>query len=404
MWKVIRKLWLVTMFLGSIEESVKSMFKMTYNWVITRFMISIKIENEDLRKYLLHYIRDNHETKINSFIAKLEDRVDLVSNEPHTWFTFNNMKICMSIGERKEDGNGKITPGSMVVYVHKNNKKAIEQFLNTVRDEYRVLPGKHIYSYKNVKGEWKWSDTLEIRPKESVILKTGIWEDLIEDIESFINEKEWYIKHNIPYRRCYLLHGKPGMGKSSLVHAISTHLDRHIYLLNLSEGYINDDEMLNLISNASSYSIIIIEDIDTTFNNIINDNGRNTTEGDSVSLVRKGSVTIPGLLNALDGLSSSNGRIIFMTSNHNMDLKAINRPGRIDYKIEFNEMDRDQIYRILERFYPQLSSKEINEMVDILEKVEDISPARIQNYVQHFKQDFNSAYINKDRFVELTTG
>ncbi|CAB4413218.1 unnamed protein product [Rhizophagus irregularis] len=44
-------------------------------------------------------------------------------------------------------------------------------------------------------------------------------------------------------------------------------------------------------------------------------------------------VTFSGLLNALDGVASSEERIIFMTTNHVELLdKALIRPGRIDVK------------------------------------------------------------------------
>ena len=44
-------------------------------------------------------------------------------------------------------------------------------------------------------------------------------------------------------------------------------------------------------------------------------------------------VTFSGLLNALDGVASSEERIIFMTTNHLEHLdNALIRPGRVDVK------------------------------------------------------------------------
>ena len=45
-------------------------------------------------------------------------------------------------------------------------------------------------------------------------------------------------------------------------------------------------------------------------------------------------MTLSGLLNAIDGVTSTEGRIMFMTTNYEERLDpALKRPGRIDYKV-----------------------------------------------------------------------
>ena len=44
-------------------------------------------------------------------------------------------------------------------------------------------------------------------------------------------------------------------------------------------------------------------------------------------------LTLSGLLNAIDGVTSSEGRIVFMTTNYVDKLDpALIRPGRVDYR------------------------------------------------------------------------
>ena len=50
-------------------------------------------------------------------------------------------------------------------------------------------------------------------------------------------------------------------------------------------------------------------------------------------------LTLSGLLNAIDGVTSSEGRIVFMTTNYVDKLDpALIRPGRVDYRqVETNK-------------------------------------------------------------------
>ena len=54
------------------------------------------------------------------------------------------------------------------------------------------------------------------RPWESVILPRGMKEDLLADASEFLAEEEYYKARGLPWRRGWLLYGKPGSGKSSL--------------------------------------------------------------------------------------------------------------------------------------------------------------------------------------------
>lgn len=160
---------------------------------------------------------------------------------------------------------------------------------------------------------------------ESVILDSTIAEDIADDIQKFQRNGDWYISKGVPYRRGYLLHGPPGTGKTSFVQAVAAKLKLNICYLNLSGGNLDDDQLNNLLNNSPLKSIILIEDIDAIF-----------LERSSVQ-AKRCRVSFSGLLNALDGVRSQEGRVLIMTTNHPERLDpALLRPGRADLKIELN--------------------------------------------------------------------
>lgn len=66
----------------------------------------------------------------------------------------------------------------------------------------------------------------------------------------------------------------------------------------------------------------------------------------------KSSVTFSGLLNALDGVASSEERIIFMTTNHFSQLDpALIRPGRVDLQEFLDDAVGEQAKRLYVKFY-----------------------------------------------------
>lgn len=59
-------------------------------------------------------------------------------------------------------------------------------------------------------------------------------------------------------------------------------------------------------------------------------------------------VTLSGLLNAIDGVASSEDRVIFMTTNHVERLdSALIRPGRVDVKQFFGNCTPKMLERVM---------------------------------------------------------
>merc|ERR1712059_158228 len=64
-------------------------------------------------------------------------------------------------------------------------------------------------------------------------------------------------------------------------------------------------------------------------------------------------LTFSGLLNAIDGVTSTEGRIVFMTTNYVDRLDpALIRPGRVDLQQYVGHSSHRQCMKMFENFYP----------------------------------------------------
>jgi chaperone BCS1 len=192
--------------------------------------------------------------------------------------------------------------------------------------------------YSNDAWNWQAASSVPRRPMESVILRQGVAEMLVQDADTFLKSKQWYRDRSIPWRRGYLLYGEPGCGKSSIAHALASHLRMNVAALSLAS--INGDAALrNLMNNMPSRCLLLIEDIDAAFA---------SREGKESELV-----TFSGLLNAIDGIAAAEGRILVMTTNHADKIDpALRRPGRADAEVVIDLADKSQARRMFLRFFP----------------------------------------------------
>ncbi|XP_032232146.2 mitochondrial chaperone BCS1 [Nematostella vectensis] len=229
------------------------------------------------------------------------------------------------------------------------------------------------------------------RPLNSVILDEGIAEGILADVKEFIGSPRWYMDRGIPYRRGYLLYGPPGCGKSSFIQALAGELDYSICVMNLSDRSLTDDRLNHLMSVAPQQSIILLEDIDAAFVKRDETNAANKGGG-----MYQNRVTFSGLLNTLDGVASSEERVVFMTTNHLKRLDpALIRPGRVDFKQEIDWASRSQLVRMFARFYPEQPATVATEFADrVMDGTGKKSIAQVQGHFMMFKGDSRGAISN----------
>jgi hypothetical protein len=247
--------------------------------------------------------------------------------------------------------------------------------------------------------------------------------EIMNKLDFFLTNKEWYYNKGIPYSLGIGMHGPPGTGKTSLIKAIGNYTNRHIIVISLKiiktkkqldsiffeERYNNDNKKGSIGFNKK---IIVFEDIDCIGDIVmdrekkkninINGFGHNTVGyetskpnvGDILETILSTDkvtdkicefpklpsndppITLDDILNLWDGIRETPGRIMIISSNHYYDLDhALIRPGRIDITLELSYASR----QIIKEIYTHLFGEEIDEYS--LQSINDnyYSPAEIIN-------------------------
>ena len=118
-------------------------------------------------------------------------------------------------------------------------------------------------------------------------------------------------------------------GKSSLIYSLAGKLDFGICVLKLRGKDMTDDDLMQSLATVPYKSLILIEDTDAVLptkkrKKDIDGGGAESSEEEAQT-----SLTLSGILNAIDGVASEESQILFMTTNHKELLDpAIIRPGR----------------------------------------------------------------------------
>jgi len=262
---------------------------------------------------------------------------------------------------------------------------------------------------------------------DSVVLDKGIKSMLLDDAQEFLKSEQWYADRGIPWRRGYLLHGCPGSGKTSLIHALAGELDLDIYVISLSQRDMDDSALNRLITTLPPKAIALMEDIDVAFTRgppprpqpkTPNQLGVPWHDGYGNAFAQAmpmdnntsaGSITLAGLLGAIDGVAAQEGRILFATTNryHVLDT-ALKRPGRLDIHVEFKEASRKQAEELFKRFYPaakQVDSEEMDKDTETEKPLIDITGSEVSasNDSLSEKQDSGSESESETETEVATT-
>ena len=280
--------------------------------------------------------------------------------------------------------------------------------------------------YTNSGSEWKSSPSNNTRKLDTIILKDCLKDEIKSDLQLFLNSEDWYKERDIPYSRGYLFYGYPGTGKTSMIKGMSLYCKRHIHFLMLSEVR-SDSELIELLKKINyKETVLVIEDIDAMADivkerdNISSISSINNSDSDDSSVdstdfkkikkngdiiimtgntgigeqpAQKSSLTLSGLLNAIDGVFTCHGRILIMTTNHPEVLDAaLIRPGRVDSKYLFSNCNKEQIQGLYEMFFNASANEE--QLKNI--RNDEYSPAHITSVFLRYRNNHEEALAHLD--------
>ena len=368
----------------------------------------------------------------------------------------NNEKI--ELNSNKKNNNANIETIQLKIFSNKYPLYKINNFIDEITENYikeiqdNRIGKKFIYTYLGKEEQnddfdsdkfscWEECEFNSSRTFENLFFESK--KKLIEKINFFKDNKDWYDKEGHPYNLGLGLSGAPGTGKTSIIKCLANMLNRNIIIIPLNK--IKTQRELSNVYFESTYNrnneigsinfdnkIIVFEDIDCMSNIVkkrinnsssfqdntyntdstdkdntdtkkmikklikkINDNGKNdyiieeddileTTSGD-YSLLNKNhdKVTLSYLLNLIDGIRETPGRILVITSNHYDKLDdALIRPGRIDSTLQMTNASYETICLMFKHYYKieitEFTSSYTNYNFELLEKFY-LSPAELVN-------------------------
>ncbi|KAI0021872.1 P-loop containing nucleoside triphosphate hydrolase protein [Xylariomycetidae sp. FL0641] len=248
---------------------------------------------------------------------------------------------------------------------------------------------------------WQQVADRPVRDIGTVVLDDHQKLQLLADVNEYIHPQtpRWYANRGIPLRRGYLFHGPPGTGKTSLSFALAGVFGLDIHVISLLEPSLTEEDLATLFGSLPRRCVVLLEDIDTaglrrspeemeaaemasrfarkgrgergggrdreqvngdveTPNNWKVSDLARALKKDSSDDNKKG-ISLSGLLNAIDGVASHEGRVLIMTTNVPEALDdALIRPGRVDLQVAFTNATRTQAEELFVRMYRDAPSLE----------------------------------------------
>nr|QBK87319.1 MAG: AAA family ATPase [Marseillevirus LCMAC201] len=228
---------------------------------------------------------------------------------------------------------------------------------------------------------WSMVNAITNKRIDNTILSESAENNLYNDIDWFLHNQKLYDTQGIPYQRGYFLYGVPGTGKTSCIKAIANEYQLDIFSIQMND--LTDNSQFTLLMTriteltGNRPYILALEDFDRA---ALFDSWRNSTK-----------LSIGNILNELDGVCETFGRLLFITANtrerfnNQPGIDALFRPGRIDKEIQLDYCDKYQLERMVQHF----SGVELKLPSSVV--LNQLTPAKVISVLQQ--------YIGQDRQV-----
>lgn len=365
--------------LGSVVYFLRTVPGRIWAKIKSRILFSVAFDSRDPVFTLFHswvnrqsFVREKRNVRI--ITDQRKDPPEIIMTFGYGTYLVRHEGVWLIISQDKEKAGDGDSNSSMLLETYsitcmfwRRNvvMDLLSSIVTTVTDEVTVY-------------QWKWgcswiSDTAQPKKSlEKLILRDGLVEEITGDMERFIASRDWYESLQIPYQRGYLMTGPAGTGKTTLAACLASEFRLRLCVLDMTD-ILDDGELRRALTSTPGCSIVLIEDFDSFFE------GRKNKRESS-------KVTFSGLLNAINGIVSSQGRILILTTNREGELDpALARMGRIDKRFHLGYADSDQASRLFTMYHPSANggAKQFGDAV----AGKDLSPADLAGHFQACRND-----------------
>lgn len=412
---------------------------------ITEMQRECSVKASDSARAVLYYIDKNihtirnvkslKEVFVSSFFAHgFEDNLSKSTQniiDQDSCIKVDDGMYCKITMINEEKDKFKVTNVTIVLF-SEGNIQNIKNFIDKCISEYKfdiqnkVHTNKYIFILNSAENnELKYTQVDFTSKKTFDNMFFTAKDAIIDRLDFFMNKKSEYDKVGMPYTLGFLFHGAPGGGKSSAIKAIANYTNRHIIVV--PTQLVQDNETLtniflttriNNLDVPFAKRIYVFEEIDCgAWKDIIRDRALPYIESHQIqqkqpeqteqiciidtqdkdkdqSIIiaknakpenKKATLTLANILELLDGIVETSGRIVIFTSNFPQYIdKALLRPGRINSMVEFKKLSRDQINSMFNLWFSVYIPESVllNVKEDTFSQA-DIGEMFIQNFSNH---------------------
>ena len=379
-------------------------FSMRFRAILDKMIVSLNRNTgkNQIRQIEELQIRDTTRYSDDSSITRKEELSFIVSQNGMFLIDLDIFCEIESFNDNVESGeknkNTSMKKQEYIIRIKSSKLSCSElhKYVEEITDEYEknqkrmMSEHKYIFQFDGIN-----TDTKNLIWKVNVYISSTTFDniffeekaDVLQRLNDFMKEREFYKMLGKPWKIGILLTGEPGCGKTSLIRAIANFFKRSIKDVQFNrmgdiddlEGCFNCVEYDNKAMGPEEV-ILVAEDIDCMNFDVIkkrtaeepkNDmnerlNSFKSEEAKAIMMAiattndcsngpkaKSGrEITLSYLLNILDGISNADGRIFIASTNHveKIDPAAL-RPGRIDIRIDFKRASVSIVREILSHWY-----------------------------------------------------
>lgn len=295
-------------------------------------------------RFIIGYIPENENSRLSFYTIRFFFDLKKFFNNAknyHEKFCAENRNYYHEIvmGSAKEFNNNR-PQATEDAPPRKDNSDEITE-LNELALFKEILVGKEHIELSGIANQMFWNKNVY---------------EIDDKIAKWFEFKDFYIEREFPWKISFMLEGKPGTGKTSLVKFLAQKYKCNLYTFDLST--FSNREFVKEWKNKTSLGrdgypvFILFEDFDNVFHKRENITVKNKSTFSE-------SLTFDCLLQCMSGIDPVSGVVLFITTNnldavdeaigvYSKDSHISSRPGRIDYVYNIGEMDDESRLKMIE--------------------------------------------------------